>query len=56
VQYEALREAVDARMRAVLEHGQFILGPEVGELEKKFARGGDREGAAVRETWRGRRL
>lgn len=38
VQYDALREAIDARMRAVLEHGQFILGPEVGELEEKLAR------------------
>src|SRR5687767_2829321 len=38
VQYAALRERIDARMRAVLEHGQFILGPEVGELEEKLAR------------------
>ena len=38
VQYQALRERIDARMRAVLEHGQFILGPEVGELEAELAR------------------
>lgn len=36
-QYAALRESIDARMRAVLEHGQFILGPEVGELEERLA-------------------
>ena len=36
-QYAALRGEIDARMRAVLEHGQFILGPEVGELEERLA-------------------
>ena len=36
-QYAALRESIDARMRAVLEHGQFILGPEVQELESRLA-------------------
>ena len=35
--YAALRERIDARMRAVLDHGQFILGPEVGELEERLA-------------------
>lgn len=37
-QYAALKERIDARMRAVLEHGQFILGPEVAELEEALAR------------------
>lgn len=37
-QYAALRERIDARMRTVLEHGQFILGPEVKELEDALAR------------------
>lgn len=37
VQYVALRVSIDARMRAVLEHGQFILGPEVKELEQRLA-------------------
>ncbi len=37
-QYAALRERIDARMRTVLEHGQFILGPEVAELEDALAR------------------
>ena len=36
-QYRALKEDIDARMRRVLEHGQFILGPEVRELEEKLA-------------------
>lgn len=36
-QYAALRETIDARMRAVLEHGQFIMGPEVQEVEGRLA-------------------
>jgi UDP-2-acetamido-2-deoxy-ribo-hexuluronate aminotransferase len=36
-QYRALKGEIDARMRKVLEHGQFILGPEVVELEEKLA-------------------
>ena len=34
---ECVREKVDQRMAAVLDHGQFILGPEVAELEKALA-------------------
>ena len=37
VQYAALREKIDARIHRVLEHGQFILGPEIYELEEKLA-------------------
>jgi UDP-2-acetamido-2-deoxy-ribo-hexuluronate aminotransferase len=33
----SMREAIDARMAAVLDHGQFILGPEVTELEQRLA-------------------
>lgn len=33
-QYERIRESVDARTDAVIGHGQFIMGPEVRELEK----------------------
>ena len=33
----SLREAVDARIAALLDHGQYILGPEVAELEKRLA-------------------
>src|SRR4051812_2417099 len=36
-QYRALQGEIDTRMRRVLEHGQFILGPEVQELEEKLA-------------------
>jgi dTDP-4-amino-4,6-dideoxygalactose transaminase len=37
-QYRNLKPAIDARIAAVLEHGNFILGPEVGELEAALAR------------------
>ena len=36
-QYKLLEGSIDARIRAVLEHGQYILGPEVGELEDRLA-------------------
>jgi UDP-2-acetamido-2-deoxy-ribo-hexuluronate aminotransferase len=36
-QYQALRRDIDARVAAVLEHGQYIMGPEVTELESKLA-------------------
>jgi UDP-2-acetamido-2-deoxy-ribo-hexuluronate aminotransferase len=36
-QYAALRDKIDARMRVVLDHGQFVLGPEVAELEERLA-------------------
>ncbi len=32
-QYEALESSINDRIRRVLEHGQYILGPEVHELE-----------------------
>ena len=32
-----IREAVDARIAAVLNHGRYILGPEVQELEQTLA-------------------
>lgn len=32
-----LRERIDAAIRAVLAHGQYILGPEVAELEARLA-------------------
>lgn len=32
-----LREAVDKRIESLLNHGQYILGPEVGELEQRLA-------------------
>ena len=36
-QYHALRSSIDARIGRVLEHGQYVLGPEVAELEAKLA-------------------
>src|SRR6185436_334945 len=36
-QYNEYKNDIDARMRAVLEHGQFIMGPEIAELERKLA-------------------
>lgn len=36
-QYQAIKPKVDARIQAVLNHGQFIMGPEVAELESKLA-------------------
>ena len=36
-QYAALRASIDARIRTVLEHGQFIMGPEVAEMEGRLA-------------------
>ena len=36
-QYQALKPSVDARIQRVLDHGQYIMGPEVAELEEKLA-------------------
>jgi len=33
----SLREAVDARLAALMAHGRYILGPEVAELEQRLA-------------------
>ena len=35
-QYRALQPQIQARMDAVLEHGQYIMGPEVRELEERL--------------------
>ena len=35
-QYRELKESVDARIHRVLEHGQYIMGPEVRELEERL--------------------
>jgi UDP-2-acetamido-2-deoxy-ribo-hexuluronate aminotransferase len=37
-QYRALKPSIDARIQKVLDHGQYILGPEVIELETALAR------------------
>ena len=36
-QYRRYREEIDERMQRVLAHGQFIMGPEIQELEKALA-------------------
>lgn len=36
-QYVALQPQIQARINAVLDHGQYIMGPEVKELEEKLA-------------------
>ena len=36
-QQARLREKIDARIAAVLDHGAYIMGPEVVELEEKLA-------------------
>ena len=36
-QYRLYKEQIDQRIAAVLKHGHFIMGPEIGELEKALA-------------------
>jgi len=36
-QYRNLKTSIDTRIQAVLDHGQYILGPEVRELEERLA-------------------
>lgn len=36
-QYQCLKEKIDGRIHAVLDHGKYIMGPEVAELEDKLA-------------------
>lgn len=35
-QYANLKESIDARIQRVLDHGQYIMGPEVRELEESL--------------------
>jgi UDP-2-acetamido-2-deoxy-ribo-hexuluronate aminotransferase len=35
-QYQRLKKEIDAGIHRVLDHGQYILGPEVAELEEKL--------------------
>ena len=35
-QYETLKIQIQARINSVLEHGQYIMGPEVRELEQRL--------------------
>jgi len=36
-QQDRIKDKIDAAIQRVLEHGQYILGPEVAELEEKLA-------------------
>lgn len=36
-QYRVLKDSIDARIHQVLDHGQYIMGPEVTELEGRLA-------------------
>jgi UDP-2-acetamido-2-deoxy-ribo-hexuluronate aminotransferase len=36
-QYQLLKKEIDVGIQRVLDHGQYILGPEVAELEEKLA-------------------
>ena len=33
-----LRENIDQKIKSVLDHGRYILGPEVDEIEKTLAK------------------
>lgn len=35
-QYQSLKQQIDARIHQVLDHGQYIMGPEVRELEQQL--------------------
>ncbi len=37
IQQKLIRNKIDKRIKTVLDHGQYILGPEVRELEKKLS-------------------
>ncbi|MBH0060041.1 DegT/DnrJ/EryC1/StrS family aminotransferase [Pseudoalteromonas sp. NZS71] len=37
-QYQHLKTKIDARIKAVLDHGHYIMGPEVQELEEELAK------------------
>lgn len=36
-QYRELKSVIDARIQAVLDHGQYIMGPEIAELEQRLS-------------------
>ena len=36
-QYRHLKSQIDHRIQIVLDHGRYILGPEVRELEEQLA-------------------
>ncbi len=36
-QYRDIKTSVDRRIQAVLDHGQYVMGPEIGALEERLA-------------------
>ncbi len=36
-QYQHLKGVIDARIQCVLDHGRYIMGPEIAELEQRLA-------------------
>jgi dTDP-4-amino-4,6-dideoxygalactose transaminase len=42
-QQETIREQIDSAIKGVLDHGQYIMGPEVFELEKQLAQFSNRK-------------
>src|SRR5271167_2612827 len=36
-QYRSIKSSVDRRIHAVLDHGQYVMGPEIGLLEEALA-------------------
>ena len=48
-QYEALKTEIDGNIARVLDHGAFIMGPEVPEMEQALAsHGAIRAGSLLR--------
>jgi UDP-2-acetamido-2-deoxy-ribo-hexuluronate aminotransferase len=37
VQYQSLKSAIDTRIETVLNHGRYVMGPEVAELEQDLS-------------------
>jgi len=37
-QYARLKDPINARIQKVLDHGQYIMGPEIAELEQRLAK------------------
>src|SRR5271167_2634531 len=36
-QYQSIKASVDRRIQAVLDHGQYVMGPEIGQREEALA-------------------
>ena len=37
IQQKRIREKIETNINAVLDHGQYIMGPEIKALEKRLA-------------------